>query len=512
VAINSKYIHENLAVHSLRAFAGDRGVSCDICEFTINQTYEYVLDKLYIEGAHIYAFSVYIWNVSFVLRVAESLARIRPDAVIWLGGPEVSYNAETVLKDNPFITGVMRGEGEETFTELVRSYEDGKGIDDIRGITYRDGIGAAVHNGDRNLLDMDQLVFPYTDSDFAPSRIYYYESSRGCPFSCSYCLSSIDKKVRYRSIDIVKKEISYFLSKQIKQVKFVDRTFNCDRRRAYDLWQYIRENDNGITNFHFEISADLLTEDDITLLATLRPGQIQLEIGVQTTNAKTLEAIHRKTDWHRMSSNVKALLAPHNIHIHLDLIAGLPYEDMFSFRKSFNDVYGLKPLQLQLGFLKVLKGTEMESIANVCADGYLYGSYPPYEVLGTPWMSYSEISALKGVTEMIETFYNSRQFEQTMEHLEKQFDDYFDLYYWLSVFYVNHHYDEAKHARVRLYEIMLEFIDECGLDRKEYVPLLLQDAYAREKLKHFPDWAEGYEHTVCYNYERRDPLTYNAIG
>jgi len=529
VAINSKYIHTSPAVHSLQAFAMSRGCTCDVLEFTINQTDEQILKGLYRADADIYAFSVYIWNITTVMRLAESLIKVKPGIKIWLGGPEVSYESESILKEHDCITGIIRGEGEETFAELLKAYDvnihdankdgddantfcNGSRLNDICGITFRDETGI-VSTPDRAPLDMDELVFPYFDKKLDEHRIYYYESSRGCPFNCSYCLSSADKKVRFKSMDKVEIELGYFIEQNIPQVKFVDRTFNCNKSHAMAIWQYIKSHDNGITNFHFEIGADLLDDEELKLLSSLRPGQIQLEIGVQTTNPETMKAINRYTSWDKLAQNVKALLGFNNIHIHLDLIAGLPYEDLESFKKSFDDVYGIKPLQLQLGFLKVLKGTEMDAKKDeydISGDGYAFAKLPPYEVLHTPWMSYDDILELKGVEEMVEVYYNSRQFERTIVKLEENFDTYYELYHQLSVFYENRHYFDVQHARIRRYEILLEFIDEKKLDRDMYIPLLLEDAYARERLKHFPEWALGYHFENTFDYDHRSPLTGNA--
>lgn len=416
-AVNAKYIHSNLAIYSMKAYAeqkGCPGAEIQLAEYTINQQQDGILRGIYEKKPDLLCFSCYIWNISFVRELIRDVKKILPKTRIWVGGPEVSYDAEDFLKEMPQVTGVICGEGEETFAEVVRTYaqwekqeqEPGK-LADVPGIVYRDG-EKLVFTGNRDILNMDELVFPYENLSLFEHKIIYYESSRGCPFSCSYCLSSIDKKLRFRSVFLVKKELQFFLDHQVPQVKFVDRTFNCKKEHAMEIWKYIKEHDNSITNFHFEIAADLLTEEEIGLIAAMRPGLIQLEIGVQSTNERTLQEIRRKTSFQEICKKVRAVAEGENVHQHLDLIAGLPYEDYKSFQKSFCDVYALRPQQLQLGFLKVLKGAYMEEMAD--AYGCVYKSKEPYEVLKTKWLTYGEISRLKGIEEMTEVYYNSGQF------------------------------------------------------------------------------------------------------
>ena len=362
VAINAKYIHSNLAVHSLRAFAKKHGYaeSVALSEYTINHSEEDILRGIYKEKAEVIAFSCYIWNIEIVLRLVKELRKVQPVVKLWLGGPEVSYDARQCMESNHELAGIMIGEGEQTFVELAGHYIDGKfGLDQIKGIAYRDG-NQVIITTHRDLTSLSEIPFPYEELAEFDNRIIYYESSRGCPFSCSYCLSSVDKRIRFRDLTLVKEELQFLLNQKVPQVKFVDRTFNCNKQHAMEIWRFIREHDNGITNFHFEIAADLLEEDEIAFLATLRPAQVQFEIGVQTTNPATVVAIHRKMDLNRLTVNVDKVRAGRNIHQHLDLIAGLPLEDYTSFEHSFSQVYKMSPDQLQLGFLKVLKGSPME--------------------------------------------------------------------------------------------------------------------------------------------------------
>ena len=490
VAINAKYIHSNLAVYSLRSYARTFGYEPELLEFTINQQKDQILKGIYEAKPDLLCFSCYIWNLSYVEEIIEDIKKILPKVTIWAGGPEVSYDAPQFLKRHPEVDGIMCAEGEKTLTELIRYYESeksqGKSLDEINGIVYQEN--RTIHQTPlRDIMNMDDLVFPYEDLKDFEHKIIYYESSRGCPFSCSYCLSSIDKKLRFRSFSLVEKELEFFLAHKVPQVKFVDRTFNCKKSHAIAIWTYIKEHDNGITNFHFEVAADLLTEDEIALIQTMRPGLIQLEIGVQSTNEKTLAEIHRKTDFEEITRKVKAVQKGENVHQHLDLIAGLPYENYESFGHSFNDVYALKPEQLQLGFLKVLKGSYMAK----AAEGYgcVHKAKPPYEVLGTRWLSYKEILKLKGVEEMVEVYYNSGQFQKTIRAMEHLFETAFSMYEELADFYEKNGYNEISHTRIRRYEILQEFLQEKEANLEYFKQLMIFDLYARENMKTRPQWA-----------------------
>lgn len=490
VAINAKYIHSNLAVYSLRSYARTFGYEPKLLEFTINQQKDQILKGIYEAKPDLLCFSCYIWNLSYAEEIIEDIKKILPKVTIWAGGPEVSYDAPKFLKRHPEVDGIMCAEGEKTLTELISYYEigksQGKSLDGINGIVYQEN--KTIHQTPlRDIMNMDDLVFPYEDLKDFEHKIIYYESSRGCPFSCSYCLSSIDKKLRFRSFSLVEKELEFFLAHKVPQVKFVDRTFNCKKSHAMAIWTYIKEHDNGITNFHFEVAADLLTEDEIALIQTMRPGLIQLEIGVQSTNEKTLAEIHRKTDFEEITRKVKAVQKGENVHQHLDLIAGLPYENYESFGHSFNDVYALKPEQLQLGFLKVLKGSYMAE----AAEGYgcVHKAKPPYEVLGTRWLSYEEILKLKGVEEMVEVYYNSGQFQKTIRAMEYLFETAFSMYEELADFYEKNGYNEVSHTRIRRYEILQEFLQEKEANLEYFKQLMIFDLYARENMKTRPQWA-----------------------
>ena len=433
-ACNAKYIHSNLAVFNLKSYARSYEDHVVLREYTINQQKDDILKDIYRSHPDVVCVSCYIWNITFVRELLQDLRKILPGVPFWTGGPEVSYDAEEFLRKNLAVNGVMIGEGEETFLELVRHYVDGTvSLEEITGLVYRKPDNSIRNNGWRKIMDLSKVPFAYEDLKSFDNRIIYYESSRGCPFSCSYCLSSVDKKLRFRDLELVKKELQFFLDHKVPQVKFVDRTFNCKHDHAMTIWQYIKEHDNGITNFHFEISADLLRENELELMRTMRPGLIQLEIGVQSTNPDTIRAIHRTMDLSKLAEIVNKIHSFQNIHQHLDLIAGLPYEDSDSFHKSFNAVYALHPQQLQLGFLKVLKGSHMQEMTG--EYGIVYKEQEPYEVLGTKWLPYEDILRLKMVESMVEVYYNSGQFQNTLLCVEPFFQDAFTLYEKLGQFY-----------------------------------------------------------------------------
>lgn len=570
-AINAKYIHSNLAVYSLRAYAAGK---CEkykeeigIAEYTINQPLDQILMDLYKRKPEVLCFSCYLWNIEYVEQLVAELGKIMPQTDIWLGGPEVSYHASHMLEQFPQVYGIMRGEGEETFLELAEFYYNNSGksleqcekvqrLKEIVGITFRDG-EEIIETADRSVMDLSKVPFVYEDLDVFKNKIIYYESSRGCPFSCSYCLSSIDKCLRFRDLELVKKELQFFIDHEIPQVKFVDRTFNCKHSHSMEIWSYIKEHDKGKTNFHFEVAADLLNEEELNLISTMRPGLIQLEIGVQSTNEQTIKEIHRTMKFSQVTEVVNRVHAAKNIHQHLDLIAGLPFEDYNSFHKSFCDVYALRPEQLQLGFLKVLKGSYMEEKTKDYE--LLYQNRPPYEVLSTKWLPYSDVIRLKGLEEMVEVYYNSRQFEHTMELLEQVFGDAFVMFEEMSNYYEEHGYYGVNHNRVARYEILYAFIKEVALvqyetllTEEQFRQTLVMDLYLRENMKNRPaftgdslvskevertfydteaeehQYLKGYEkydkrqlrkmthlenidgHLILFDYQNRNPLTNQA--
>ena len=578
-AINAKYIHSNLGIYSLKTY-GEKMLKewglaeqaeISLAEYTINHQMEQILQDIYKRKPDVIGFSCYIWNISYVKVILADIKKVLPDVKIWAGGPEVSYHGEAFLKEEPAVDLVMMGEGEITFAHFLKALLEGEDLKQVPGLMVRNADGTFTDTGFRQVMDMSQIPFPYAFMDMKEleHRIIYYESSRGCPFSCAYCLSSIDKKLRFRSLDLVLPELEWFLQAKVPQVKFVDRTFNCKKSHAMAIWQYIRDHDNGVTNFHFEIAADLLDKDELDLLSTMRPGLVQLEIGVQSTNEKTLEAIRRKTDIEEIREITETINSWHNIHQHLDLIAGLPWEDLESFKKSFNDVYEMVPEQLQLGFLKVLKGSYMEELIPTC--DLLYSAAPPYEVLCTKWLSYGDVLELKDIEEMTEVHYNSRQFTCTLKELEKEFDTPYEMFSFMAGYYNKNHLFGISHSRIARYEILWKIIQErlekngkCetqgkpengGVSEKleQYRDLLMTDLYLRENVKSRPTFArdlsdskdfvreffqreektpehlsgyEGYDSRqmakmahleplrdgtyLLFDYKKRDPLSYNA--
>jgi len=562
-AINAKYIHSNLGIYSLKTY-GEKMLKewglaeqaeISLAEYTINHQMEQILQDIYKRKPDVIGFSCYIWNISYVKVILADIKKVLPDVKIWAGGPEVSYHGEAFLKEEPAVDLVMMGEGEITFAHFLKALLEGEDLKQVPGLMVRNADGTFTDTGFRQVMDMSQIPFPYAFMDMKEleHRIIYYESSRGCPFSCAYCLSSIDKKLRFRSLDLVLPELEWFLQAKVPQVKFVDRTFNCKKSHAMAIWQYIRDHDNGVTNFHFEIAADLLDKDELDLLSTMRPGLVQLEIGVQSANEKTLEAIRRKTDIEEIREITETINSWHNIHQHLDLIAGLPWEDLESFKKSFNDVYEMEPEQLQLGFLKVLKGSYMEELIPDC--DLLYSAAPPYEVLCTKWLSYGDVLELKDIEEMTEVHYNSRQFTCTLKELEKEFDTPYEMFSFMAGYYNKNHLFGISHSRIARYEILWKIIQEkVGEEKLEkYRDLLMTDLYLRENVKSRPTFArdlssskdfvreffqkeektpehlsgyEGYDsrqmakmahleplrdgNYLLFDYKKRDPLSYNA--
>lgn len=493
-AINAKYIHSNPALYSLRAYAGkDYAEHIELAEYTINQYARDILADIYLREPDVIGFSCYIWNWNMVRWLIPELVKVLPKVEIWLGGPEVSYDADKIMKAYPQLRGIIIGEGEATFRELLAYYAESKPEESLQKIA-----GLYLPNGytaERELTDMSELPFLYDDLDKFENKIIYYESSRGCPYRCSYCLSSIDKKVRLRDLDIVKQELQFFLNHKVPQVKFIDRTFNCNHRHAVEIWRYIMEHDNGITNFHFEISADSLNEEEMAILNRMRPGLVQLEIGVQSVNPQTIEAIDRKMDVDKLERIVSRIHEAHNVHQHLDLIAGLPYENYASFGNSFDRVYRMHPEQLQLGFLKVLKGSPME----VCAKQYgiQYLDEPPYEVLCTNWLTYADVLKLKRIEDVVEIFYNSGQFTETISMLEQQFASPFSMYEQMAEFFKTQEQLLRSPARIRRYHALLNFVHQCLPEQEPlYRELLTFDLYARENMKSRPEFAANLKTTV----------------
>lgn len=559
-AVNAKYIHSNPAIYSLKRYAEAKAPelvgTIELAEYTINQEQGSILANIYSRRPDVLGFSCYIWNWKIIQSLVREIHKLLPNTAIWLGGPEVSYDAKGTLETLPELTGVMVGEGEESFLELMQSYRNHEALSKIQGLFFHepDTVRDYVDTGMRKLTELSEVPFLYDDLAPFENRIIYYESARGCPFRCSYCLSSIDKTVRLRDIDIVRKELQFFLDHRVAQVKFVDRTFNCNHAHAMAIWKYIKENDNGVTNFHFEIEGDLISEEELELLSTFRPGLAQMEIGVQSTNPKTLEEIRRYAKLDRIRETVMSIRSMKNIHVHLDLIAGLPFEDYASFQNSFNEVYAMEPEQLQLGFLKVLKGSYMQEKASDYGLGYL--SEPPYEVLFSKWLSFEEVVCLKRIEEMVELYYNSNQYTHILPVLLEEFTDPFSMYEALADYYEEKEYFVKTPSRAYRYEVLLNFaISRNPKSEELYKELMTYDMYLRENLKSragfmrdlkewyhlikeksevrglarkdvsnhvevffYPVWEKNPKERLeepallLFDYTKRDPLTQNAEG
>ena len=498
VAINAKYIHSNLAVYSLASSAKGLDVEIKIGEYTINNNKDDILAAIYEEKADVVAFSCYIWNIEYVNCIGQELKKIAPNISVWVGGPEVSYNYTEVLEKKKYVDIVVIGEGEATFSQLINVYKNQntervEGLAKVSGIAYRENLQIegrlVVNNSNCNYMDMDDLPFVYDQIENFENKIIYYETSRGCPFNCSYCLSSIDKRVRFRSLVKVYEELQFFLDNKVPQIKFIDRTFNCSKEHSRKIWTYILEHDNGITNFHFEVSSDLFEEEDFAIFRQMRQGLIQLEIGLQSTNLEAIREVHRVMNIDKLKNALAKIKEMNNIHQHLDLIAGLPYEDYESFKQSFNNAYDMKPDQLQLGFLKVLKGSYMYE--NRHEYELVYHDYSPYEVMATKWIDYDEILKLKNVEEVLEVYYNSNQFKCSLAYLLTVFSKPYDFYFELSSYYEENNLFGLQQKRVVRYDILRKYAREKltnKIDFKLLDEMLIIDLYMRENMKTRPEW------------------------
>lgn len=503
IAINAKYIHSSLAVNSIAAYNREYSDWLEVSEYTINNDISRITADIYKRNPDVVGISCYIWNYSYVREIVGDLVKVLPGVIIWLGGPEVSFNAKEILAANTGVFGIVRGEGEETWKELLSFYlKETPNPEGILGITYRreDGI---VDNPERPPIQMDDIPLCSDKTSDFKNRIIYYEGSRGCPFKCSYCLSSMDCRLRFKSLDKIKEELLYYIENEVPQVKFTDRTFNCNHEYAKSIWRFLIDKDKGKTNFHFEVAADLLDEEEVDIITHMRKGLIQLEIGVQTTNPQALQAIHRHSDFGEVSKIVKALKDSGRLHLHLDLIAGLPHEGYESFKKSFDDVYSLRPHELQLGFLKVLKGSEMYERSR--EFGIIYREEPPYEVLSTKDISYGEILKLKAVEEMLSVYYNSRQFDKTILLLEREYRSPFDLYLNLAEFYEDRGLSDISHSRMSRYNHLRDFIIYKGFGNLAlFEEAMIYDLYARENLKSRPDWAKKHKDVTSFYTDEKN--------
>ena len=483
-AIDSKFIHSNLAVRYLKNFTKDIDYESKIKEFTINDREGRILEEIIREEPDIVAFSTYIWNVELISRVANLIKRVNPKIEILYGGPEVSFDSRNFLENN---VGeyVIEGEGEKTYRDFIL-YKLGEiKLDNVRGLHYKFE-GTVYSNEKRPLMSMDEIIFPYEDKEDLSNKIVYYEASRGCPFNCKYCLSSTSHGVRFLEIDRILEELKYFINKKVRLVKFVDRTFNCNHKFSIAIWDYLISVDTD-TQFHFEISADILKDEEIRLLSKAPEGRFQFEVGVQTTNDDVLRNINRFVNFSDIKEKVIELMSIRNIKQHLDLIAGLPGEDYESFKKSFNDVYEIRPEEIQLGFLKLLKGSSMREDAD--NYGMEYSPYPPYEILKTNKVSYEELLKLKKIEEMVDKYYNSQKFNHIIKYFEKKFNSPFEFYYSLGIFFEDKGYFNKNIGNIEYYKVFLDFNETVLKESNIYVDEIVKFNYLiYNKKRGLPDF------------------------
>lgn len=490
--LNSKFIHTCLSIRYLKAYCKEDFPEIYIEEYTINQNTDYIAREIYKKNPEIIAFSSYIWNMEETLEIAEMLKIVSPNIKIILGGPEVTYNGEDVLREYDFIDYVIFGEGEESLKQLLISIENDKDMSLVEGIVYRDGENIYQNKARPLIQDLDTIPSPFDDDiESFKNKIAYFESSRGCPFNCQFCLSSSIKGVRFFSLERAKSDLKKLIDIGVDQIKFVDRTFNAKKGYAMEIMNFIRaQNTKGI-NFHFEVTAHLIDDDMLDFLETVEEGLFQFEVGVQSTNADTLKAIDRTTDFDKLSRVVKRINSFNNIHLHLDLIAGLPYEGYKSFRKSFNDVYNLEPHKLQLGFLKLLRGSGLWDMTD--EYGFKIIDKAPYEILETNYLSFAEISKLKGIEDLVEKYGNERYFKTTIDYIiDNYFETPFDFFEKFGDFWESKEYHKVSHSRQALYKILYKFISlKINIDKLLIANLMKYDFLLNNRTATLPKFLQN---------------------
>lgn len=461
--LNSKFIHTNLAIRYLNQMVKDiEDIDVDIREYTINNELDFILKDIYANNYDVILFSTYIWNVNDIVKICNNLKKVNKNVKIALGGPEVTYDSEESMKKYDFVDYILYGEGELVFRDFVKSLKGDIEIKDVNGIVYRNNGDIVKNKPMKDIENLDIIPSPYVDLNKAEyeNRIVYYETSRGCPFNCQYCLSSTLQGLRYFSIDRVKSDLKALIDARVSQIKFIDRTFNANKKFAMEIMQFLMENDNDYTTYHFEVTAHLLTEDMLEFLKECKEGLFQFEIGVQTTNEKVLEAVGRRDDFSKLSYVVQKIASYRNIHQHLDLIAGLPYENYNSFENSFNDVFNLGIEHLQLGFLKMIKGTGIRN--NADEHEFRYKDYPPYEVLYNKYITYNEILKLKDIEEILERYFNSKNFVLSMRYIIHNYykESPFKFFEDFATYFDKNGYFNMSQGKNQLYKILLDFYTE----------------------------------------------------
>lgn len=474
VSLDSKFIHSNLALRYIKNYCAD-SFDIEIKEFTINQKIEYITDEIISAKADLICFSCYIWNIEYINEIVYILKTANPNIKILFGGPEVSYEIKDTMQNNSLIDFIIFGEGEISFKEFLTVINEGEDLSKVKSLAYRNGNEIVINQSRGINYNLDDLVFPYENDAKYYDKIIYYESSRGCPFRCAFCMSSIDKSVRTFSLERVKRDLSILLNSNARQIKFVDRTFNADYKRAMKIMQFITENNKNNMSIHFEITADIINDEFLDFLKHMPVNMFQFEIGVQSVNEQTLCEINRKTDIDRLVYVVNKIKENKNIHMHLDLIAGLPYEDYDTFKISFNKIHNLYADKLQLGFLKVLKGTKIYETLK--EHDIKYSRKAPYEIIKNKYISYEKILKLKNIEELVDRYYNEKYFYNTIIYLVKNYYNNipFNFYEEFSQYWKSNNLYMAMHNRKKLYEIIYNFAINKLILTKEFMDNLMYD-------------------------------------
>ena len=492
VTLDSKFIHANLAVRYLKKFCSD--IECDrlsieIKEFTINQKQEYILGEIFSANADLVCFSCYVWNIEYIKEIAYIIKEAKNNIKILCGGPETSFEIEKFMKNEPYIDYVIFGEGELTFKEFLLEFKNiNADFNAIKGLAYRDNGKIAINQSREPIYNLDSINYPYEENDNFEDKIIYYESSRGCPFCCSFCMSSIDKKMRTFSMDRVKKDLMLLLNTGARQIKFVDRTFNADYKRSIEIMDFIIKNNKSNMKIHFEITADIINDEFLDYIHKLPVNMFQFEIGVQSLNDKTLAEINRHMNIEKLNNVIEGIVKSNNVHIHLDLIAGLPYEDYDTFKKSFDGIHRLHAEKIQLGFLKVLKGTKIYE--DKVKHEIKYRNTSPYEVICTKYISVDEILLLKNIEELVDKYYNEKYFEKSLHYILSNFfvESAFEFYEHLSFYWQQNDLYKMSHSRKRLYKILFDYIKYNDKMTDEFMWCLRYDYIYNNQYEDLPDY------------------------